>query len=84
MGRATVRFWSGQEWTSWVWDRTKVVSDRHPVRRPLNRSDVDHLDLIFMVFLGLVALLVVSFLEQGKIAAHKGLSRFGEATAGWE
>jgi len=33
---------------------------------------------------GLGALLVASFLEQGKAATRKGLSRFGEATAGWE
>ena len=51
MGRATLRFWSGQEWTSWVWDGTAVVADRTPVRRPLSRSDVDHLEFISMVFL---------------------------------
>jgi len=51
LGRATLRFWSGQEWTSWVWDGTAVVADRTPVRRPLSRSDVDHLEFISMVFL---------------------------------
>jgi len=33
---------------------------------------------------GLVALLVASFLDQGKAALHQGLSQFGAATAGWE
>jgi hypothetical protein len=33
---------------------------------------------------GLVALLVASFLEQGKAAAHKGMGQLAEATAGWE
>jgi hypothetical protein len=39
---------------------------------------------VLIAAVGLVALLVASFLEQGKAAAHKGMSRFAEATAGWE
>jgi hypothetical protein len=39
---------------------------------------------VLIAAVGLVALLVASFLEQGKTAAHKGASRFAEATAGWE
>jgi len=39
---------------------------------------------VLIAAVGLVALLIASFLEQGKAAAHKGMSRFGEATAGWE
>jgi hypothetical protein len=39
---------------------------------------------VLIAAVGLVALLVASFLEQGKAAAQKGMSRFSEATAGWE
>ncbi|MDQ1537946.1 MAG: hypothetical protein QOE58_2339, partial [Actinomycetota bacterium] len=39
---------------------------------------------VLIAAVGLVALLVASFLEQGKAAAHKGMGRFAEATAGWE
>jgi hypothetical protein len=39
---------------------------------------------VLIAAVGLVALLIASFLEQGKAAAHKGMGRFGEATAGWE
>jgi hypothetical protein len=39
---------------------------------------------VLIAGVGLLALLVASFLEQGKRAVHKGLSQFGEATAGWE
>lgn len=39
---------------------------------------------VLIAAVGLVALLVASFLEQGKAVAQKGLSRFGQVTAGWE
>ena len=50
-GRAELRFWTGQEWTPWVWDGTTVAADQHPVRRALNRSDLEHLEFIDRVFL---------------------------------
>ena len=50
-GRAELRFWTGQEWTTWVWDGTTVAADQHPVRRALNRSDLEHLEFIDRVFL---------------------------------
>jgi len=50
-GRAELRFWTGQEWAPWVWDGTTVVADPHPIRRPLNRSDLGHLEFIDEVFL---------------------------------
>jgi hypothetical protein len=50
-GRAELRFWTGQEWAAWVWDGTTVAADLHPIRRPLNRSDLDHLEFIDRVFL---------------------------------
>jgi hypothetical protein len=39
---------------------------------------------VLIAGVGLVALLVASFLEQGKAAVHKGLKQFSEATVGWE
>ena len=39
---------------------------------------------VLIAGVGLVALLVASFLEQGKAAVHSGLKHFSEATAGWE
>ncbi len=50
-GRAELRFWTGQKWTSWVWDGTAVASDPHPLRKSLNGSDLDHLTFIDRVFL---------------------------------
>jgi len=39
---------------------------------------------ILIAAVGLGALLVASFLEQGKAAVRQGARRFGEITAGWE
>lgn len=50
-GRSELRFWTGKEWTSWVWDGTAVASDRSPLRKPLNRSDLEHLTFVARVFL---------------------------------
>ncbi|MDQ1536190.1 MAG: hypothetical protein QOE58_583, partial [Actinomycetota bacterium] len=50
-GRAELRFWTGQEWARWVWDGATVAADPHPIRRPLNSSDLGHLEFIDNVFL---------------------------------
>ncbi|EWT05857.1 hypothetical protein N864_01700 [Intrasporangium chromatireducens Q5-1] len=39
---------------------------------------------IVIAVLGLVAVLAAAFVEQGKVAARKGLAQLTEATAGWE
>ncbi|GAA6525308.1 hypothetical protein IDVR_11030 [Intrasporangium sp. DVR] len=39
---------------------------------------------VLIAVVGLVAVLVAAFLERGKVAARKGLTRFKEATADWE
>lgn len=51
IGRSPLRFWSGQTWTSWVWDGTSVIHDPLPVRRPVGLDDLGHLAFVEQVFL---------------------------------
>ena len=51
IGRSPLRYWSGQAWTSWVWNGTSVNRDPLPVRRPVGLDDLSHLVFVEQVFL---------------------------------
>ena len=51
LGRARLRQWTGLAWSDWVTDGTAVRLDPIVRHRPLDRSDLAHLDFVEHVFL---------------------------------
>src|SRR5512139_166569 len=51
LGHAPLRHWTGLTWSDWVTDGAAVRQDPIPRHRPLDRSDLPHLDFVEHVFL---------------------------------